>query len=210
VGLDPLIDRSNSEKVEEFTPLDPHLSLLVSYMYLHHPMHPRRYVYDLRVPSIILANAKAASTLYQSYYYKLRSTAERDHDQVVSRWVRPYSKMDNYNILMVDQLWLWVIYSADESKSDTIISSFPMGENERHFSQTALNLRQGDRTIGKVVAHLVKTLSDVYGESSDPALTELVGCFGWVIDEMVSFHPTSCLAKVILMTRTSARNRADF
>ncbi|KAL1592691.1 hypothetical protein SLS60_011107 [Paraconiothyrium brasiliense] len=47
-------------------------------------------------------------TLDQYYYHMLESTHERDIDQVVSRWAQNVKSAMNHNILMVDQLWLWI------------------------------------------------------------------------------------------------------
>ena len=54
-------------------------------------------------------------TLDQYSYYMLKSTERRDKDQVVYRWASrelppPESPKDACTpILMVDQLWLWVL-----------------------------------------------------------------------------------------------------
>jgi hypothetical protein len=42
----------------------------------------------------------------------LESTSERDNDQVVSRWADRTQKSDAYNVLMVDQLWIWTNYQV--------------------------------------------------------------------------------------------------
>lgn len=53
-------------------------------------------------------------TLDQYSYYMLKSTERRDKDQVVYRWAqreRPAKRPEDActPILMVDQLWLWVL-----------------------------------------------------------------------------------------------------
>jgi len=48
-------------------------------------------------------------TLDQFYYYMLEDTTIRDNDQVVDRWARQKLGKNNPRILMVDQLWLWII-----------------------------------------------------------------------------------------------------
>ncbi|KAI0000093.1 hypothetical protein F4779DRAFT_604959 [Xylariaceae sp. FL0662B] len=81
------------------------------------PLHPRR-------------------TLDQSYYYMLKDTAYRDRTQVVARWNHATYKNSiaatsrvprpkKHNILMVDQLWLWIIPSTNQSDPDTVITCFP-------------------------------------------------------------------------------------
>ena len=51
-------------------------------------------------------------TLDQYSYYMLKSTERRDRDQVVYRWAKRQKRVKVPNqtpILMVDQLWLWVL-----------------------------------------------------------------------------------------------------
>lgn len=69
----------------------------------------------------------------------LSSISDRDKDQVVSRWAkREWRRVREglgqhrrettvqHNILMVDQLWLWLIPGPTYSDPDTIITSFPV------------------------------------------------------------------------------------
>ncbi|EAQ83492.1 hypothetical protein CHGG_09896 [Chaetomium globosum CBS 148.51] len=97
--------------------MDSHMEeqLTMRYLYAEPPMHPRR-------------------TLDQAYYGALRSTGTRDRDQVVYRGTTPQPHdcigMDacpqcnedirkTPRLLMVDQLWLWIL---DEN---TVVTSFP-------------------------------------------------------------------------------------
>lgn len=51
-------------------------------------------------------------TLDQYYYHTMKDTTIRDRDQVVFRWAKkmwPDEDDSVHNILMVDQLWLWVL-----------------------------------------------------------------------------------------------------
>src|ERR1700712_1013150 len=63
----------------------------------------------------------------------LRDTYHRDNNQVVARYALEHGMLlpgppeDNYNILMVDQLWLWCV-KGKEGEPDTIISSLPTRE----------------------------------------------------------------------------------
>ncbi|KAI2463165.1 hypothetical protein F4781DRAFT_440881 [Annulohypoxylon bovei var. microspora] len=64
-------------------------------------------------------------TLDQFRYYMLDDTEERDNNQVVFKWARKRDRQhpknpDGYPLLMVDQLWLWIL--PDEK---TVITSFP-------------------------------------------------------------------------------------
>ena len=70
-------------------------------------------------------------TLDQSYYYMLESTEDRDKSQVVARLAQN-AKQEDWNLVMVDQLWAWVLpgwQGIDESSEDkipeTIITCFP-------------------------------------------------------------------------------------
>lgn len=55
----------------------------------------------------------------------LEDTRYRDASQVVSREARKQAYDRHHNILMVDQLWLWLIKGENDQEPDTIISSFP-------------------------------------------------------------------------------------
>ena len=70
-------------------------------------------------------------TLDQSYYYMLESTEDRDKSQVVARLAQN-AKQKDWNLVMVDQLWAWVLpawQGIDENSEDkipeTIITCFP-------------------------------------------------------------------------------------
>jgi hypothetical protein len=63
----------------------------------------------------------------------LESTADRDRDQVVSRWVQTETKDIRHNILMVDQLWLW---KSRPTRHDSRIS-------ESRDAKTTTNTSQG-------------------------------------------------------------------
>ena len=88
-------------------------------------------------------------TLDQYYYYMLKDTESRDNDQVVYRWVtedisETPDTMDAH-VIMVDQLWLWIINDGGKNSlalcnsltnlpQDAIISSFPetWGPDSKH------------------------------------------------------------------------------
>jgi hypothetical protein len=63
--------------------------LVDAYVKKEHPLHIRR-------------------TLDQSYYYMLDNTRSRDRDQVVSRYGVKWKRKEPI-VIMVDQLWLWVL-----------------------------------------------------------------------------------------------------
>jgi hypothetical protein len=70
----------------------PDEKLILAYMFDEIPLHFRR-------------------TLDQYYYYTLPTTEARDTDQVVSRYFeKTWPEEENENlVLMVDQLWLWIL-----------------------------------------------------------------------------------------------------
>jgi len=53
-------------------------------------------------------------TLDQFYYTTLQDTESRDLDQVVEKYSRKYN-WSEHRVLMVDQLWLWVLNNGRES-----------------------------------------------------------------------------------------------
>jgi hypothetical protein len=73
----------------------------------------------------------------------LNDTVHRDNNQVVARYALNHSKSlpqpveDNYNILMVDQLWLWCI-KGNNGEPNTIISSFPTREGAKPTPEDGL------------------------------------------------------------------------
>lgn len=59
-------------------------------------------------------------TLDQYFYYMLDTTESRDRDQVIYRWgrkdLKKKGKTGDAPILMVDQLWLWVLHDGINSR----------------------------------------------------------------------------------------------
>jgi hypothetical protein len=137
-------------------------------VYLHHspPLHTRR-------------------TLDQYYYYMLEDTRKRDADQVVTRWARDRLRKPHHNILMVDQLWIWVIKGKDD-QPDRVISCFP--EREGHGSGFLDDLhrnvlhhnadkRQPIATTADLVARIVTTCSDIFSWSQEAELVRFLHFF---------------------------------
>jgi hypothetical protein len=119
-------------------------------------------------------------TLDQYYYYMLEDTRERDEDQVVTRWAEKQLKTSHYNILMVDQLWIWVIKGKD-GQSDQVISCFPDREGhksdllddlQRNVLHHNVDKRQPIATTADLVARIVTTCSEIFTWSQE---SELVG-----------------------------------
>jgi hypothetical protein len=54
-------------------------------------------------------------TLHQFYYPMLKSTEDRDSNQVAIRWAKRHRddvEEKFYPIVMVDQLWLWILHDG--------------------------------------------------------------------------------------------------
>jgi len=96
-------------------------------------------------------------TLDQSYFLTLEDTVVRDKDQVVYRETRQGKSFHSRNtrVVMVDQLWLWILDDSESSLDekgafsvnhllDTIISSFPRrwGRNKPDPSGVHKSLRE--------------------------------------------------------------------
>ncbi|CZT01292.1 uncharacterized protein RCO7_01996 [Rhynchosporium graminicola] len=58
------------------------------------------------------------------YYYTLPTTEARDKDQVITRYFEKTWPGDDKLVLMVDQLWLWIL------DNDTVVTSFPQRWNK--------------------------------------------------------------------------------
>lgn len=76
--------------------------LLKNYLYVKEPVSP----------------VHVRRTIDQFYYYMSEDTRERDSDQVISRHFRRKYPEKPVPIMMVDQLWLWIL-------NDSMASSGP-------------------------------------------------------------------------------------
>lgn len=102
-------------------------------------------------------------TLDQAYFLNLKDTSGRDRDQVVYRATRrPFRDPANGNVtrvVMVDQLWLWILDDCEQTHlldvvtsgfgqltftEDTIITAFPKrwGNNKPDSSGIHKSLRE--------------------------------------------------------------------
>lgn len=86
-------------------------------------------------------------TLDQSYYWTLKDTSTRDRDQVVYR----ATKDQNPRIIMVDQLWLWIL------DGKLVITSFPRRWGRKKQDPSGLY-----RTIREQLASDRPDLNNVY------------------------------------------------
>lgn len=137
-------------------------------IYLYHspPLHMRR-------------------TLDQYYYYMLEDTEDRDADQVVTRWAKNQLGKPRHNILMVDQLWIWVIKGKD-GHPDRIISCFPDREGHesgylddlhRNVLYQNKDKRHPITTAADMAARIVTTCSDIFSWSQKAELVRFLHFF---------------------------------
>lgn len=111
-------------------------------------------------------------------------------DQVVGRWQTSSEGTEDHNILVVDQIWMWVISSYEDSVPDIVITSFPIDKREHGLSKKIFSLGHEPHSASDVVMHLIESVTEIYSETADPVLADLVGIFGRAVDKMVScFNP---------------------
>jgi hypothetical protein len=95
-----LLSKKDTEQTAEQASkaTEPDVVLLENYLFYEPPMHIRR-------------------TLDQFHYYTTDDTDVRDSDQVISRYLRRKSPDKPVPIVMVDQLWLWVLNNSKSKPS---------------------------------------------------------------------------------------------
>ncbi|XMA07793.1 hypothetical protein WAI453_000584 [Rhynchosporium graminicola] len=106
-------------KIYDALDIEPDVRILRDHLHKNPPLHARR-------------------TLDQSYYWKLQNTDGRDEDQVVYRETKRGRNISRTSrIIMVDQLWLYIL------DDNTIISSFPRrwGRNKPDWSGVHKGIR---------------------------------------------------------------------
>ena len=128
----------------------------------------------------------------------LDNTSFRDKTQVVSRWrtkeKSSVSKRDEsrgHNILMVDQLWLWVIKRSGHP--DTIITSFPgrEGSNPSEVDDLERQILHGGsrdafRCTGDVVAQILAVCSRTLIPNQSYESVRFLQCFERAVADVVS------------------------
>lgn len=95
------------------TQCTPHEALILGYQRTRSPAHPHRQQVHPR------------QTLHRFGYSMITSTETRDRDQVSFRWAaairgprRYYRKKSFRPVIMVDQLWLWMLEDGKISSRD--------------------------------------------------------------------------------------------
>lgn len=136
--------------------------------------------------AILQANKKAAvrnschprRSLDQYGYPGLTDTSDRDNDQVVSK--NTTSAKDGQKMIMVDQLWLWVIEDdSDACKSSIVFTCFPKNDQEGSKNHADLQSSSLDSALGKlgdkssavelaalIVERAINVMLDFEGEES--------------------------------------------
>ena len=126
--------------------------------YLHHhtsPFHDRR-------------------SLEQAYYHDFGMTASLDEqEQVMERYIRKERKGEEPKLIVIDQLWLWLIkgYSNSDGSStpDLVITAFPDRFNGAHDSA---NIYRG------IIQHLERGLQPSLRKSEDLIACIVEHCTG--------------------------------
>jgi hypothetical protein len=126
-------------------------------------------------------------------------------DQVVARWQGSPADAEDHNILVVDQLWMWVISRFQESEPDIVITCFPIDKGEHGLSKKIFSLEHEPHSSGDVVTHLIESVTEIYSGTGDPVLADLVGIFGRAVDHMVScFNPAEVGLQATLIFANTA------
>lgn len=128
----------------------------------------------------------------------IKSTKKRDISQVVTRWAKRKDQKI-HNILMVDQLWLWLFKAEDQA--DIIVSSFPdrVGANSKE-SRSARSMdklrdrvlepigttRNPIQTSAGLVLRIFATCSNIFDRCQEVELLQFLQAFETSIGKIVS------------------------
>lgn len=126
----------------------------------------------------------------------LSNTKKRDKDQVVYRHTKRSDKKKGKKdpkIIMVDQLWLWVIPAGGRYESDIVVSSFPQRWRQDPFDKSSLLesiLNFPERppiTSGFDLCSLITTrCANIFDRSRAPEDLQLLEIFEISIGKVVS------------------------
>ncbi|KAI4867299.1 hypothetical protein F4820DRAFT_457119 [Hypoxylon rubiginosum] len=107
---------------------------------IHGPMTLDRYYYWTITGNDKTRNSRQIKhkpvTLDQYYYPTIADTDERDKDQVLSKFLDKQGKQSDRKILMVNQLWIWII---DEKTIITATSEHPEQKYKGNLLHTTLD-----------------------------------------------------------------------
>ncbi|KAI8631754.1 hypothetical protein F5Y19DRAFT_424716 [Xylariaceae sp. FL1651] len=132
-------------------------------------------------------------TLDQFSYYMLDSTEARDNTQVVSRWAEKQKVLTGDRpILMVDQLWLWVLADG------TVVTCFPASWNtDEDYDLTSTIIRRFDdhedrdviKSADDLIYLIIRTSVDFF-QRQGPANLKFQECFQSSINDIANHHAT--------------------
>ncbi|KAL2268270.1 hypothetical protein VTJ83DRAFT_3116 [Remersonia thermophila] len=118
--VDSSADDGESSDAKLISRLYPHFPTAVAYAHADARKGRDAHLLNGYLDSGEVEPVHCRRTLDQFSYYMLGSTEARDKDQVAYRWAKhPHICPKNRPIVMVDQLWIWVLHDG------TIITSFP-------------------------------------------------------------------------------------
>ncbi|KAH8710144.1 hypothetical protein GQ44DRAFT_830452 [Phaeosphaeriaceae sp. PMI808] len=147
-------------------------------LFQHPPLHPRR-------------------TLDQFYYSSLTDTTARDRDQTISKWTGSDidqdgrdSAADDSLLIMIDQLWCWVL---DER---TVLSFFPSHDshyNGRDFHDLYNSIRHSMNkceNVWDMYSLLVKEATTYLFSQENRKLIDLIETYRWVTGKKAAYQTT--------------------
>ncbi|KAL4746996.1 hypothetical protein BDW72DRAFT_24528 [Aspergillus terricola var. indicus] len=117
-------------------------------------------------------------SLDQYYYHALKSTKDRDEDQLVSRMFRDGELEGDPVLIVVDQLWLWVL------ENNTVITSFPERWSKGEGQEQSSALDTSD-----VLENIIQSRSQIK-EPYQLAETIICNCLTSCLDPIINTSPT--------------------
>ncbi|KAL4761092.1 uncharacterized protein BDW70DRAFT_168156 [Aspergillus foveolatus] len=116
-------------------------------------------------------------SLDQYYYHALESTKDRDKDQLVSRMFKDNKLKGDPVLIVVDQLWLWVL------ENNTVITSFPERWNKEKGKEQSSALDTTD-----VLENIIQDRSQIK-EPHHLAESIICKCLTSCLDPIINTRP---------------------
>lgn len=117
-------------------------------------------------------------TLDQFHYFMTEDTTDRDSDQVIGRYFKKKFPKKPKPIMMVDQLWLWII------NGETVITSFPQRWGQHVKSKDEDGTIDMTNVLDSVLKHLQVRERDPITSAFDLAELIVGRCLGLNYDAM--------------------------
>lgn len=166
------------------TRADPDAKLLENFLFHDPPLHIRR-------------------TLDQFHYYMTDDTTVRDSDQVITRYFQRKFPMKPVPIVMVDQLWLWIVNNSklvansfhlkggkliERYFLETIVTCFPQRWGRQSLTNEADELLNMTNVIDSMTTYLKKKARDPI--TSVDTLSEMIiaQCLGLNLNSIEGHH----------------------